>query len=131
MTSDPIYDKLELSPLNRSIELVPIGKTLGDSIEDDLDDVRANIQNLITHGEAALQELKDISSSSQDPKAYREFSVLTKVLLDANKQLLEAAKARSDLKNPDKKLSDDAKNITNNLYVGSTAEAVEMMKNNK
>lgn len=134
MINDPIYDKLELAPLsNRAIELIAPDKTVAESIQDDLDEVRANIQNLITQGESALEELKIISSSSQDPKAYREFSVLTKVLLDANKSLIEAAKARHDMNhNKDEKMVPGETTVhNNNLFVGSTSEAIELIKGKK
>jgi len=129
--TDPIYEKMDLAPIKKNpIELVPVDKTVSDSVKDDLDEARTNVQTLITLGDDALRELKSISSASQDPKAYREYSVLTKVLLDANKALVDIAKARHDINTgkTDQKMVEDNQTINNNLFVGSTSEALELIR---
>jgi hypothetical protein len=130
MANDPVYDKLNLRPIsNKSIELVPLDKNKGEQLSDDLDEARTNTRHLINVGEEALKELQDLSSQSQDPKAYRELSVLIKVMLDANKSLVDTARARKEIVvDADKVVSDNPQTVTNNLYVGTTTDAVDILK---
>jgi hypothetical protein len=130
---DPIYNKLNLAPLvsnGKSIELVPVDRSKGDQIEDDLDMVRSNIQDLHDAGMEALEQIKFIANSSQDPKAYRELSVLIKVLVDANRAQVDASSVRNEVMKKNETVSTEAgqTNIQNNMFVGSTAEAVEFMR---
>lgn len=127
--NDPVYDKLGLKQLpKKTIELVPVDKSKGDDLTDDLDEVRANTRSLIEIGELGISELQNLASQSQDPKAYRELSVLIKVMLDANKDLVNITKTRHELAHKDDKYGDAPQNVTNNLYVGTTTDAVEILK---
>lgn len=128
MSNDQIYDKLNLRPIsNKSIELVPVDKNNGEQLSDDLDEARSNTRHLINIGEEALKELQDLSSQSQDPKAYRELSVLIKVMLDANKSLVETAKARKEIVIDNDKVQ-TPQSVTNNLFVGTTTDAVDLLR---
>lgn len=131
MSDDPLFNKLGVSQLpTKTIELVTVDKSVGEGLEDDLDEVRSNIRSLIEKGEGAFEDLLSISSQSQDPKAYREASTLLKVLLDANSKLIDNALARKEIMHDDQKIS-NPRITNNNLFVGSTQEAIEMMRNKK
>ncbi|PCJ96767.1 MAG: hypothetical protein COA52_00750 [Hyphomicrobiales bacterium] len=132
MENDPIYERLDLSPIPKTktmktIELIPFDKTSGETLEDDLDEARTNIRNLITQGDDALAELIALSTQSQDPKSYRELSNLIKVMLDANKNLVDNARARKEIVHDDKPAG-DTHNTTNNLFVGTTSDAIKKLK---
>jgi len=123
--SDEIYNKMNLAPM-KSVELVATDKN-SDDLEDDLDEVRYNIRALIDKGEKSLEELIDLSSRSQDVKAYREFSVLVKVLLEANDKLIETAKTRKELARTEK----SGGSVNNNLFIGTTTEALNFLNSAK
>jgi len=123
--SDEIYNKMNLAPM-KSVELVATDKN-SDDLEDDLDEVRYNIRALIDKGEKSLEELMDLSSRSQDVKAYREFSVLVKVLLEANDKLIETAKTRKELARTEK----SGGSVNNNLFIGTTTEALNFLNSAK
>jgi hypothetical protein len=129
MANDPVYDKLNLRPIsNKSIELVPIDKENGEQLSDDLDEARSNTRHLINVGEEALKELQNLSTQSQDPKAYRELSLLIKVMLDANKELINVARARKEIVLDGAKVAENPHSVTNNLFVGTTSDAVDILK---
>ena len=68
-----------------------------------------------------------IAKQSEQPRAFEVVSGLIKNLTDANKDLLE-------LKNKQKTLKGEkatSKNVTNALFVGSTAELQKMLKDAK
>jgi hypothetical protein len=123
---DPVYDSFNLKPIEKPIELVPIDKSNGDRVIDDIDEARTSTKNLIEIGESALQDLKALSGVSEDMKTYAELSKLIKVLVDANESLVNTAKERDDIVNRDGKVADQT--INNNLFVGSTTDAIKLLK---
>jgi hypothetical protein len=54
-----------------------------------------------------------------------------KVQLDANKDLLDLQKKIREIQLADEPHNEEAKNITNNLFVGSTTELQKMIENMK
>ena len=85
---------------------------------------------VIEKGTDALDNLIDLAKASEHPRAFEVVAQLTKTLVDANKDLLDIQKKVKDLKREDKK--ENTKNVTNALFVGSTAELQKMIsgKNN-
>lgn len=127
---DPLYNSFNLKQVDKSkkksIELIPADKTNGDRVLDDVDEARTNTKNLLEMGEEVLENLKTLTEQSEDSKVFGEFSKLLKVLVDANESLVNTAKDRDELVNRDGKIGDQT--INNNLFVGSTTEAIEMLK---
>ncbi len=95
------------------------------SIQNDFDYARENLMDVIGKGQEALFDLMDVARQSQHPRAYEVLSTMMNTLVGANKDLL-------DLQAKKKKLLEaepDANNqqVTNNLFVGSTAELQKML----
>ena len=76
----------------------------------------------------ALQELTSIASTSESPRAFEVVAQMVKNLADVNKDLLEIQKKLKVLKDGEQK---DPKNVTNALFVGSTAELQKIIKGEK
>ena len=67
----------------------------------------------------------DLAKASEHPRAFEVVSQLTKTLVDANKDLLDIQKKVKDLKKEDEK--EQPQQVTNALFVGSTAELQKMI----
>ena len=96
-------------------------------IDNEYEYTKANLHHIIDRGTDALEEMIMIAKQSEQPRAFEVVSGLIKNLTDANKDLLE-------LKNKQKALKGEkasAKNVTNALFVGSTAELQKMLKDAK
>lgn len=93
-------------------------------IDSDYKYARENLYNVIERGSDALNNLVDIAQASEHPRAYEVVGSLIKTLTDANKDLLEIQKKVKSLKEESKKGPD---NVTNALFVGSTAELQKMI----
>jgi hypothetical protein len=90
------------------------------------------VRNAADVGEIALQELAQIASSSQHPRAYEVVSTLMGQIVNANKQLLEIEKLKLEIeKEKNGGQVEEAKVVNNNLFVGSTAELLEQLKSKK
>ena len=98
-----------------------------DDSETDFQYARENLYNLIERGQDGLEEMLEIAKSSEHPRAMEVFGQLIGKLTETNKELL-------NLHNTKKDISQDTsgpKNVSNNLFVGSTAELQKFLKKGK
>ena len=96
----------------------------------DYTDVRDNLHHIIDSGQVAIDGILRVASEGESPRAYEVVSQLIKSVSDANKDLIDLHKKMKDIKkeDPDSPL---AGTITNNtLFVGSTKELQDMVKQN-
>ena len=102
---------------------------------DDLDDVdadykyqRDNFYNLIEKGQNAIEGILNVAKESDHPRGYEVAGNLIK-------QVAEVTEKLGDLQEKMKKLKEvpnsAPKNVTNALFVGSTAELQKMLKGKK
>ena len=99
------------------------------TIQNDFDYARENLMDVIGKGQEALFDLMDVARQSQHPRAYEVLSTLMNTMVGASKDLL-------DLQAKKKKLLETEPNansqqVTNNLFVGSTAEQQKMLEQRK
>ena len=98
----------------------------GDS-ETDFQYVRENLYNLIERGQDGLEEILEIAKSSEHPRAMEVFGQLIGKLTETNKELLNLHKTKKDISQE----VSGPKNVSNNLFVGSTAELQKFLKTGK
>ena len=131
--NDPISKALNLSPMVSDEKVKSIvAYAHDDSAKNDFEMARANIHEVIQNGTFAMEKLSQIADSSQHPRAFEVLATLMKTMLDANKDLLDLQKKIRDIQAADMPTNDAAKQVTNNLFVGSTADlqkVIEEMKN--
>lgn len=137
MIKDDISNSLGLEPLQnlnegegelvipKKTELAEI-KPVDDKVDRDYDYARTNFYNIIETGTEALEQMLDVAKASEHPRAYEVVSTIMKTLVEANKDLvsMSAKKQESEEeKNPSEK------SVTNNnMFVGSTAELQQLLK---
>ena len=95
--------------------------------ETDFQYVRENLYNLIERGQDGLEEMLEIAKSSEHPRAMEVFGQLIGKLTDTNKELLNLHKTKKDISQE----TSGPKNVSNNLFVGSTAELQKFLKTGK
>ena len=94
--------------------------------DNDYEYARNNLYDIIDKGTSALEDMVDIARQSESPRAFEVVTNLIKTLAETNKDLLELAKKQKEL---DKKEdSGDPRTVNNNLFVGSSAELLKMIK---
>jgi len=99
-----------------------------DDISKDYKYARENMYDVIERGTEALDYLLELAKASEHPRAFEVVSTLTKTLVDANKDLLEVQTKVKKLKEETKEES--PQNVTNALFVGSTADLQKLIKGN-
>jgi uncharacterized protein YicC (UPF0701 family) len=111
--------------------LVPVTKEPMDSIDlktdlvDAYEQSKSNLQDLIDNGKDAMEELRQIASAGQHPRAFEVYATLLKNVVEANDRLLKTQKEMREMDG--KKRESDTK-INNALFVGSTAELSKFLK---
>jgi hypothetical protein len=111
------------------VETLPAVIDYADPVNADADFARNNIRELVTQGNQAVNELMLIARDGQHPRAFEVLSGLMKNLADMNKDLLEIQKRKKDL--APKAEAQNNLNIDKAVFVGSTAQLVKMLKNQK
>ena len=105
--------------------LVPETKMNEEDIDNDYKYQRENFYNLIERGQDAIDGILDLARESEHPRSYEVAGNLIK-------QVAEVTEKLGDLQTKMKKLKEvpnsAPKNVTNALFVGSTAELQKMLK---
>jgi hypothetical protein len=129
--NDPISNALNLAPLENDPVKSIVAKAHDDSAKNDFEMARSNIHEVIQNGTYAIEKLSQIADSSQHPRAFEVLAKLMDTMLQANKDLLELQKQIRDIDAADSPTNEEAKSVTNNLFVGSTAELQKVIENVK
>lgn len=99
-----------------------------DDIDNDYKYQRQNFYSLIERGQDAIDGILEIAKESEHPRTYEVAGQLIKSVAEVTEKL-------GDLQEKMKKLKDvpnnAPKNVTNALFVGSTAELQKMLKGKK
>jgi len=105
--------------------LVPETKLNEEDIDNDYKYQRENFYNLIERGQDAIDGILELARESDHPRSYEVAGNLIK-------QVAEVTEKLGDLQTKMKKLKEvpnsAPKNVTNALFVGSTAELQKMLK---
>jgi hypothetical protein len=130
--TDSISKALNLSPmitLGTDPMIKPITNSLSDSARSDFEIARANLHEIINTGLESLEKLSQIADASQHPRAFEVIAKLIETVAAANKDLLELQASIRNL--DDNAATASGGNVTNNLFVGSTAELQKVINNLK
>jgi len=96
-------------------------------LDNDYEYARANFYNIIESGSEALEQMLDVAKASEHPRAYEVVSTIMKTLIDSNKELVAMSSKKA--KDSEEVPTDSGKPVTNNnLFVGSTSELQQMLK---
>ena len=123
--SDVIGSSLNLSPLSQKTEIIDIQPTETNTVTQDFDYARGNLVAAIEKGQEALSDIVQVAGMTQSARSYEAVASILNAVTNANKELLELSKKKKEIIEDDKPST-----VNNNLFVGSTAELLKMIKNN-
>ena len=131
MKFDEIDDALDV--VKDSSESVEIGdvkpiKSDKEDLDRDYEYTRGQLYSLIEKGQEAIDGIMEISQESGSARAYEVTGQIIKSVADATDKLLDLQKKIKDIKEPKDK---SPNNVTNALFVGSTAELQKLLKKGK
>jgi hypothetical protein len=100
-------------------------QSIDDEILKDYEYTRGNLYSLIEKGQEAINGILELAQESEMPRAYEVAGQLIKNVGDVADKLMDLQKK---LKNIDEVKSKGPTNVTNALFVGSTAELSKLIK---
>jgi len=98
-----------------------------DDIKKDYEYTRGNLYSLIEKGQEAINGILELAQESEMPRAYEVAGQLIKNVADATDKLMDLQKKLKEVE--EEKQSKGPTNVTNALFVGSTAELAKLLKN--
>ena len=107
------------------IEKIDSLKSTTDDIKKDYEYTRGNLYSLIEKGQEAINGILELAQESEMPRAYEVAGQLIKNVADATDKLMELQKKLKDVEEEKVK---GPTNVTNALFVGSTAELSKLLK---
>lgn len=128
VTSEIIADEIEVN--SSSIEKIEDNKNLNSIIDDikkDYEYSRGNFYSIIEKGQEAINSVLELAQETESPRAYEVVGQLIKNVSDATDKLMELQKKLKDIE--EVKPVSGPTNVTNALFVGSTAELSKLLKN--
>ena len=94
--------------------------------DDDYTFARKNLRSILEKGSIALDKMIEVADLSQHPRSYEVVSTLINSLSASNKDLLELSEKKKRIEKAENKIHNN--NVTNNLFIGSTAELQKLLK---
>ena len=98
---------------------------LEQDLDQDYEESRKTIKELVNKGNQAIDHLLVIASESEHPRAFEVVATLIKNTADANEKLMTMQKAVRDMKNIKQK-SDVT--VDKAIFIGSTSELSKLIK---
>ena len=97
-----------------------------DDIDKDYEYTRGNLYSIIEKGQEAINGILEIAQESEMPRAYQVAGQLIKSVSDATDKLLDLQKKVKEVNEEER--SKGPNNVTNALFVGSTADLAKLIK---
>ena len=97
-----------------------------EDVKKDYEYTRGNLYSLIEKGQEAINGILELAQESEMPRAYEVAGQLIKNVADATDKLMDLQKKLKDVE--EEKQSRGPSNVTNALFVGSTAELAKLLK---
>ena len=94
-------------------------------VRKDYEYTRGNLNSIIEKGQEAINGILELAQESEMPRAYEVAGQLIKSVSDATDKLMDLQKK---LKDVEEDIPKGPTNVTNALFVGSTADLTKMLK---
>jgi hypothetical protein len=104
-----------------------VTKNLDGDLDDDYQESRQTLKELVVKGNQAIDHLLAIASETEHPRAFEVVATLIKNTAEANEKLMAMQKTIRELKNIKK--NDSGVNVDKAIFVGSTSELSKLLKN--
>lgn len=128
-----IFDVLPTTEVSHEIATVDSNPTqfgsparLEDDLDQDYEESRKTLKDLVNKGNKAIDHLLAIASESEHPRAFEVVATLIKNTAEANEKLMIMQKTMRDLKNI--KRTTAGVTVDKAIFVGSTSELSKLLK---
>ena len=131
---DALDDTFDITPTDvtpKAIKKVkPIIEIGDDDRKKDYTYARAQLYNIVEKMQESLSGAMEVAEQSEHPRAFEVVFNGAKNAADVVDKLADLHKKMNDLEKDEPKVQ-ATQNVQNNMFVGSTAELMKMLKENK
>jgi len=124
---EEIQVSAEVTEIIPEIEITKPEKSSIDDIKKDYEYTRGNLYSIIEKGQEAINNVLELAQETDAPRAYEVVGQLIKNVSDATDKLIDLQKKIKAL--DEVKQQKGPTNVTNALFVGSTADLSKLLKN--
>jgi hypothetical protein len=134
--NDSLSNALDI-PFEKQEILEPIKQVeevqLTSDAEADYNLARTTFRNLITQGNLAMEDMKELARQSESPRAFEVFATMMKTISETTKDLYDLQKKTKELKQVNGKSTqpDGAINVEKAVFVGTTSDLLKKIKEQK
>lgn len=123
-------ESFEIEKIEENEKITPtLESSVVNDIKKDYEYTRGNLYSIIEKGQEAINGILELAQETEMPRAYEVAGQLIKNVSDATEKLMDLQKKLKDLEDISTKKGPT--NVTNALFVGSTAELSKLLKNNQ
>ena len=122
---DELLEITEKVPVKKETKVIAPRPKDDEDVSADYKYSRENFYNLVERGQDAIDGILELAKESEHPRTYEVAGQLIKNVGEVTEKLLDLQRKLKDLKEVP---NSAPKNVTNALFVGSTAELQKMIK---
>ena len=122
---DELLEITETLPAKKETKVIIPRPKDSEDVSADYKYSRENFYNLVERGQDAIDGILELAKESEHPRTYEVAGQLIKNVGEVTEKLLDLQEKMKKLKEVP---NNAPKNVTNALYVGSTAELQKMLK---
>ncbi len=111
-------------------EVESLPAVVGEQVDDDVDQARTGLYDAFSLSQQAVQDMLAIAQQSQHPKAYEILNSTIKTMADISMGIADLQLKKQRLNKGTQQPQSEG-GVTNNLFVGSTAELQKMLEDMK
>lgn len=127
VSSEIVTNEIKSVEIKKPEEIETQISSLVSDIKKDYEYSRGNFYSIIEKGQEAINSVLELAQETESPRAYEVVGQLIKNVSDATDKLMELQKKLKDIE--EVKSVSGPTNVTNALFVGSTAELSKLLKN--
>jgi len=118
-------DTIKPEIIDTELKIEKVSSSIED-VKKDYEYTRGNLYSLIEKGQEAINGILELAQESEMPRAYEVAGQLIKNVADATDKLMDLQKKLKDVE--EERGVKGPTNVTNALFVGSTAELAKLLK---
>jgi len=128
--NNDIAEHFDLEPIEPKEIVVPNKINNVSDTNEQYEEAHKNIKTIADIGESMLMELSVLFSHTEDPKIMEAFTKLMKEVVSANEKLVELKGKKLEVEKAEgiAPIAEKPDVVNNNLFVGSTAEMLQKIK---
>lgn len=122
-------EPVEQTPIVETQEVLPaMVESTNADVETDFEFARQNMKTLINQGNAAVEHIISVAKATDHPRAFEVVATLMNTVAGMNKDLMAIRKVKQDVTGEKKS---QQINVDKAVFVGSTADLIKQIKENK